>query len=329
MADDVDVPKIGKVDKKVLIPIVVAAGGYIAYRYWRARNDVGEGEPTDPGMEDPGMIPGVVGAVKPDNSYGIPGGDTSTSGGGFRGTTNSEWTEYVTERLQQDTRWSYSTITVALGNFLTGKPLSNDQQDIVRAALGIAGQPPVGSHSVVPGGNTPITVAPSGLRGSATPTSVSVSFTPVAGAATYNGYRSNSTGSQSNALASSAGSPIVFTDLEPATSYTFQVAAVSSSGAVGPKSATITVKTPGVAMATPAKPSVSAITASTALLTTKPVPYATAYRWYVSGRFVASTTAPSWTATRMKSKTRYTAAVAAQSAAGNSPISPATAFTTR
>jgi hypothetical protein len=329
MAEDIEVPKVGKVNKKVLIPIVAVAGGYIAYRYWHARNSVGDGEPIDPGMEDPGTLPPVAGAVKPDNSYGIPGGDTSTSGGGFRGTTNSEWTEYVSDRLQQDTRWSYSTIAVALGNFLTNKPLSGEQQDIVRAALGIAGYPPVGSHTIISGGNTPITVAPSGLSGKATPSTVAVSFSPVAGATTYNGYRSNATGSQANALASSSGSPIVFTDLEPGRTYSFQVAAVSSSGAVGPKSSPITVKTPGVQMATPAKPTVSSITASTALLSTNPVPYATGYRWYVSGRFVGSTAGPSWTATRMTSKRRYTAAVAAQSAAGNSAISPATAFTTK
>lgn len=326
---DVDVPKVGKVNKKVLIPIVVAGGGYIAYRYWTARN-AGTGDPVDPGMEDPGTLPGVAGAVKPDNSYGSSDGTGDTGNtGGFRGLTNSEWNDYVTTRLQQSDRWSYTTIAVALGNYLNGKPLSSEQQDIVNAAIGIAGYPPVGSHVIISGGNTPITVAPSGLSASATPTTISVAFSPVAGAVTYNGFRSNSTGATNNAQATSNSSPIQFTGLEPGTAYTIQIAAVSGSGAVGPKSASINVKTPGVKMATPSKPSVSSITASTAHLATTPVPYATAYKWYVSGRLVGTTPTPSWTATLMKGKTRYTAAVAAQSSGGTSPISATTSFTTK
>lgn len=329
---DVEVPKVGKVSKKVLIPIVVAAGGYIGYRYWVARKNVGSGADVaaDPGMEDPGTIPGVSGAVSPTNSYGSGSGSSSgDTGGGFRGLTNSEWTDYVTTRLQQSETWSYTDIAVALGNFIDNRPLSDSQQAIARAAIGIAGYPPVGSHTIISGGNTPITVAPSGLSGSATPTTVSVAFTPVAGAVTYNGYRSNSTGATNNAQATSNSSPVQFTGLSPATAYTVQIAAVSASGAVGPKSAAISVKTPGVKMATPGKPGVSGITKSTALLSTSPVPYATGYKWYVSGRLVGSTPGPSWTATLMKSKTSYTAAVAAQSSGGTSPVSATTKFTTK
>jgi hypothetical protein len=329
---DVNVPKVGKVSKKVLIPIAVAAGGFVAYKYWVARKNVGSGEDVavDPGMEDPGTIPGVSGAVSPTNSYGSgsgsSGGDT---GGGFRGLTNSEWTDYVTTRLQQSETWSYTDIAVALGNFIDNRPLSDSQQAIARAAIGIAGYPPVGSHTIISGGNTPITVAPTGLSGSATPTTISVAFTPVAGAVTYNGYRTNSTGATNNAQATSNSSPVQFTGLAPGTAYSIQIAAVSASGAVGPKSAPITVKTPGVKMGTPAKPSVSGVTASKALLQTAPVPYATTYRWFVSGRLVATTPNPTWTATGMKGKTRYTAAVSAQSSGGTSPTSAATPFTTK
>jgi hypothetical protein len=327
---ELDVPKVGPVNKKVVIAVVVAAGGYIGYRYWQSRSSVGTGDPaaTDPGMTDGGVLPGVAGAVSPTNSYGS-GSTVDPSVGGFTGTTNSEWTDYVSSRLSQSDRWSYTAIVVGLGNFIDNRPLSSEQQDIARAAIGLAGYPPVGSHTIVPGGNTAITVAPSSLHGTATPTTISVSFASVAGASTYNGYRSNSTGSTSYAQGSSPGSPLVFTGLAPGTSYTVQIAAVSSSGAVGPKSSSITVKTAGVKMATPPKPSVSGITASTALLSTKAVPYATAYKWYVSGRLVGTTPTPSWTATKMTKKTRYTAAVAAQSTGGTSPISSATAFTTK
>jgi hypothetical protein len=329
---DVDVPKVGPINKKVLIPVVVAAGGYIAYRYWTARQSVGSGDPaTDPGMTDGGVLPGVAGAVSPDNSYGSGTGASGVdpSVGGFTGTSNSQWTDYVSTRLQQSDRWSYTTIVVALGNFIDNKPLSNDQQEIARAAIGLAGYPPVGSHTIVPGGNTAITVAPSGLHGTATATTIAVSFAPVAGAATYNGFRSNTTGTTGYAQASSSGSPLVFTGLTPGTSYSVQIAAVSSAGAVGPKSSPITVKTPGVKLAAPARPTVSGITASTAHLSVPPVPFATAYQWHVAGRLAATTPTPAWTATRMKSKTRYVTTVNAQTATGTSTASPALAFRTK
>lgn len=332
MADDLNVPKVGKVDKKILVPIVVAAGGFIGYRYWKARQSVGTGdEPVDPGFEDMsgGLGPGVT---RPGNDYGLPDDSGSGSGsasGGFRGTTNSQWSEYVSDRLQQDGRWTYSVIAVALGNFLTSRPTTSEQQQIVQAAIGIAGYPPVSGYGLVSGGNTSITVAPTGVTATTTPTAMKVSFAPVAGAASYNVYRSNSTGATNVASGTGASSPIDVVGLSPATGYSVQVAAVSASGQIGPKSSPINVKTPGVKMATPAKPSVSNVTTTTAVLTAQPVPYATAYKWYVSGRLVGTTPTPSWTATLMKPKTAYTAAVAAQSSGGTSPVSASTSFKTR
>jgi hypothetical protein len=156
-----------------------------------------------------------------------------------------------------------------------------------------------------------------------------VSFAPVAGASSYNVYRSNTTGATNVATGTGTSSPIDVVGLSPATGYTVQVAAVSASGQVGPKSSPINVKTPGVKMATPSKPTVSNVTASTAVLATPSVPYATAYKWYVSGRLVGTSPGPSWTATKMTAKTSYTAAVAAQSSGGTSPISAKTSFKTK
>lgn len=326
---DLDVPKVGKVNKKIVVPIVVAAAAFVGYRYWKARQDVGTGEPVDPGYED--MSGGLgPGQTRPAGDYGLPADPgTGTTAGGFHGTTNSQWTEYVSDRLQQDGRWSYSVIAVALGNFLTAKPTTAEQQQIVQAAIGIAGYPPVSGYGLVSGGNTAITVAPTGVSAVPTPTAMKVSFTPVAGAASYNVYHSNPTGATNVASGTGSSPPIDVVGLTPATGYTVQVAAVSASGQVGPKSNPINVKTPGVKMATPAKPTVSNVTATTAALATSPVSYATAYKWYVSGRLVGTTPGPSWTATKMTPKTAYTAAVAAQSSGGTSPVSAATSFKTK
>lgn len=322
---DVDVPKVGKVNKKVLIPIGVAAAGFIGWRYWIARNTVSD--PVDPGMEDPGMIPGVIGGVKPDNSYGSgdQGGNPQQTGG-FRGTTNSQWTEYVTERLQQSDRWSYTTIVTALGNYLAGKPLSSEQQDIARAAIGLAGNPPVGNPIVIPGGNTAITVAPTGLAVTAKPDSLTVTFQPVAGAVTYNGFISGS------ARATSNGTTMTFTGLTPGTSYSVQVAAVSGSGAVGPKSTAISAKTTAVTMGTPAKPTVSSVVGSNVTFKTSTVPYATSYRWFLNGKIYNTTDGPWMTATNLKPKARYSPGFSVQadsSTALPGKVSAATSFTTK
>ena len=330
MTDPIDVPKVGKVNKKVLIPIAAVAVGFIGYKYWQARQSVGTGDPTtDPGYEDPGTLPSVAGAVRPNGDYGSGAGDTTQAGGAV--TTNAQWSQQAASQLATgDGRWSYSDVLLALGLYLDNQPLTTAQQEIVRAARAAAGEPPVGTHSIIPGGNTPLTVAPSGVSATTTPSAMKVSFGTVPGAATYNVYRSNTTGATNVASGTGASSPIALVGLTPNTSYTVQVAGVTASGVVGPKSAAISVKTPGVKLSTPAKPTVSNITSSSATLTTKAIPFATSYHWWVAGRFVQTTDGPVWTATKMKSRTKYSASVQADTATGAPTAqSPLATFTTK
>lgn len=327
MADDVKVPKVGKVDKKILVPIGVAAAAFIGYRYWRARQDAADA-PVDPGYEDMtgGLGPGVT---RPDNSYGLP--DDSSSGattGGFRGTTNSQWSEYVTDRLQQDGRWTYSVIAVALGNFLSDKPLTSEQQDIIRAAIGIAGNPPVGYHTIVPGGNTSITVAPTGVSGSATGADkVRISFAGVSGAATYNVYLNGSVRGTGTA------SPIDIAGLTPGTSYSVQVAAVSASGTPGPKSSAVTVKTSGAAIGKPSQPVITVNTGGGRVtFKTGSLPFATRYDWFLNGKIFNTTNTPAVTLTGLKSKARYSPGVSVRAAGATGspgPVSATKSFTTK
>jgi hypothetical protein len=317
MADDITVPKVGKVPKKVIIPIVVGAGGFVAWRYYVARNTTGGDTAADAGYDDPGTLPGVAGAVRPDGDYGSGvATPAATSDYGFTGTTNAQWSQYATAQLQQGDRWPYNDIVTALGNYLDSRPLSSLHQDIVRAAIAVAGMPPVGYHSIVPGGNTALTVAPSGLRATATPTTINVTFTGVSGATTYNAYRSNTTGTTTYAAGSSSSSPMILTGLQPNTTYTVQIAGVSASGAVGPRSAAVTVKTPGVNLATPATPSVSLITKTSAFVKTNAVPHANGYNWYNNGRIMAHTDSPNLAMTRLTSRATYKVTVAADSSSG-------------
>lgn len=327
MADEVTVPKVGKVDKKILVPIGIAAVAFIGYRYWKARQDAGT-EPVDPGYEDMsgGLGPGVT---RPDNSYGLP--DDSSSGdttGGFRGTTNTQWSEYVTDRLTQDGRWSYSVIAVALGNFLSDKPLTSEQQDIVRAAIGIAGNPPVGYHSIIPGGNTAITVAPTGVSATATgPDKFRVTFAGVSGATSYTVYVNGSVRGTGGA------SPIDVTGLTPGTSYSVQVAAVSAAGIPGPKSSSVAVKTSGVAIGKPSQPAITVNTVGGRVtFKTSTLPYATRYDWFLNGKIFNSTNTPAVTLTGLKSKARYSPGVSVRAAGATGtpgPVSLAKSFTTK
>jgi hypothetical protein len=252
MADELDVPKVGPVNKKVVIGVGAAAAAFIGWRYWQARQsaaaDTTATDTTDPGFADPGSLPSVAGAVSGDNSYGS-GGTTppSTDDFGFSGTTNAQWSQYVLVQLQQSDVWSYTDIAAAIGAFLANKPLTNAQVQIVQAAVAVAGYPPEGPHTIIAAGTgTAITVAPTGLTGKAlSSTSVSLAWNGVAGAASYEVYKSGT--ASVNVTANAA----TVTGLTANTSYSFAVAARTTTGSEGPKSSTITVKTSAAATTPP------------------------------------------------------------------------------
>lgn len=317
MADDVKVPKLGKMNKKVVIPIVVGAAAFIGWRYYQA-SKVPTDTTVDPGMEDPGTIPGVSGAVPADNSFG---GDTGGTGGSTSQiTTNAQWSDAVIGKLGND-RWTSSDIATALGNYLTSQPLSDDQQAIVRAAIGVAGYPPVGTFSVIPGGNTTLNVAPSGVTVSGiTPTTAVVNFLPISGARTYNAYRSGTTA----AAGTSANTPISLQGLTPNTSYTVQVAGVNAAGSVGPKSSSVSFRTTAAVAAQPAQPTVVSVTKDRATLKTNAVPLATSYRWILNNKLANVTDGPMVTLTRLSPNSVYSVAVQSDTATG-SPSKSSTA----
>lgn len=244
LSGEVELPAVGGVDKRVVIGVMVAAAAYIGWRYYSARSgDQGDDTTTtDPGYADDGTIPGVTDALG--NVWGSnpvtdtePAADTDSYG--FNGTTNSQWTQYVTGQLSQSDTWSISTIQVALGNYLDGRPLSTLQQSIVRAAIAVGGNPPVGTHTIISGGDTTLRTAPTGLHVvSRTDREVRIGFTAVPGAASYRAYR----GVGAN-VGSSAGNTITVSGLSPRHTYTINVAGVTASGATGPHSAGLKVTT--------------------------------------------------------------------------------------
>lgn len=327
MADGgVKVPKLGKVPKPVLITVGVGALGYVGYRYWQARQAPAGDGTFDPGMEDPGTIPAVAGASVGGASAGS--GDSTQTSNSSAITTNAEWVQFVTDQLTQSDRFERSAVQTALGNWLTGQQLTYDQEQIVRAAIAVGGYPPVGGDRPInPGGNVPITVAPSGVVvTNITPTSAQVTFQPVSGARSYNVYRSGSSAPSGTATAS----PITIDGLNPNTAYTVTVAAVTGSGSVGPKSSVVSFRTSGVTMPAPAKPALVSVTNNRATLKTNSVPYATSYRWTLNGKLLNTTDGPMVTATQLRSKTTYSVAVQADTSTGNpGPLSPTLSFKTK
>lgn len=281
----VDIPKVGPVKKRTLLIVGGGAAAYVVWRYWQTSQagDSGAvaGDSDGDGYADAGTIPAVAGQGGPIGDGSGQKEPPSADQFGFHGTTNSEWTQYASTQLSAASdKWPYGDVLEALGQYLANKPLTDVQQAIVGAAIAAAGQPPEGTHVIVPGGNVPITVAPTGLTATPVDTdSIDLKWNPVAGAAGYRIYRSGSTSN----VGSSADGAARVDGLQANTAYSFQVAAVSSSGTVGPKSSPpVKATTKAMQLKAPTALKVESTTKSTVMLRWAPVAGASGYRIYTS-----------------------------------------------
>lgn len=296
---------------------------------------------TTPVTTDPG-----TGTTDP----GSGSGDGDTGGGtvipdpgsyGFNGTTNSQWVQYAATQLSGQGTWTYQAIVSALGAYLASSPLTTLQQQQVQAAIAVAGNPPVGSYHLISGGNTAMTVAPTGLKVTTTDTSAHLTFNKVAGAGSYRAYDNKS----ATNIGASNDTSITVGGLVPSTTYIFHVRAFSQSGSQGPASATVTVKTkakaaaakppatkaaPAKAPAKPAKPTVSAIGQTGAHAATGNVTGATGYTWFINGASAGHTSGPTHTISGLHKGTAYKLTVEALNKDNvRSAQSTATSFTTK
>lgn len=251
---EVQIPKLGGVKKKTLVFIAVPFAAFIGWRYWQARGAADYEETAeDTGFEDAGTLPAVDGAYKNDNSYGFGGSSGTDSGSvddyGFHGTTNAQWSQYAATQLVASDVWSYTDIITALGKYLNKQPLSQTEQQIVQAAIAVAGYPPVGSFAIIPVTTTPVALpAPSGLKASSvTKSSCTLTWNSVAGASKYVVRRD---GTQFETSSDTKSTP---TGLTANTSYAFSVAAVGLDGKEGSASS-LTVKTLADTTTLPADP---------------------------------------------------------------------------
>lgn len=76
-----------------------------------------------------------------------PGGGSSTPP--VAATTNAQWDQAAITQLQDD-GWDAQTVAGALGAYLNGREVNSSQVNIVDAAIGIEGYPPVAGASGYP-----------------------------------------------------------------------------------------------------------------------------------------------------------------------------------
>lgn len=323
-------PKLGAVKKKPVLIIGGAAAAYVLWRYYQASqagDGAVEGDSDGDGFADAGTIPAVAGQGGPiGDGSGSGKAEDSTDSYGFHGTTNSQWSQYALTQLSASDRWSYTDIAEALGQYIANKPLTSVQQAIVQAAIAVAGQPPEGTHVVVPGGDVPITVKPS--KPSAVPgvTTVQLTWPAVPGAASYRIYQD---GVKEN-VGTSVDTTKQVGGLQGSKSYRFAVAAVSAAGKVGPASDWTSVTTKDVSLGKPGTPRVSSVTKSTAKLTWSAVPGADHYLVYINGVAHGSSDDTSYTVVKLRPGTTYKATVKADTVnQGPGPSSGTATFKTK
>lgn len=248
-----EVPGAGHVQKKYVVAVAAAVGGYVIFSYYKATRAAkadAAAAPVDPAFGNGEVLPTVPGAFTPGGGGIADNGEPPNTGQfGFHGTTNSQWTQYAATQLSQSAVWEYTDIITALGQFLNNRPLTATQQQIVQAAIAVAGYPPEGSHVIIPGGDIVNLVAPSGLSGSAVnDTTVSLSWSAVAGAAGYEVFRGDTVAASVNSTSAQIAG------LTASTAYSFTVAAFNAAGTVGPHSGAVSVTTKAAPTPTPKPP---------------------------------------------------------------------------
>lgn len=310
MEGTADLPVVGTVKKRYILIPAAAAAVFVAYRWYSASRDAAaapagsDGLYTSPDMADYGLSTTGGATTVTGNT-----GSTVTDGTNPNAIDdNAEWTQKAVERLG-NAGYDSATVYGALGEFLARRSLDASEASIVRAALAAAGQPPVGGpYSVIDAASTSTgtLAAPTGLRVTAhTDTSVNLAWSLVDGAASYAVYRSDTGTMQVKA---GPGSVTIY-GLKPYTTYSFQVAAVGSTGKVGPKSSAVSVKTSAATVARPSTPTASAITRTSFRATTGALKGASRYRWFLNGKETVASEVPYKDFTGLRANTSYSVAV--------------------
>jgi len=302
-----------------------AANGTTYYYQVTADNAAGEGTAS---TQSPGVTPAVP-AVVPAAPEGlsVDAGDA---------TVTASWTAVANAK-------SYNVYRSTNAGTQGPKIGSSSTTQYVDAAVSngstyyytvtadnAAGEGPASAQSPAVTPTVPVTApaAPTGLNAVAGNGQVSLSWTAVAGATSYNVYRSTSSASQGAKIGSSATTS--YNDATAANGSTYYYV-VTASNAVGEGTASAASPgiTPTVPVSVPAAPSAVNAVAGNALvtLTWTAAPSATSYSIYRStsqgsqGALLGSSPTPSYSDTAVVNGTTYFYVVTASNSAGQGPAS--------
>lgn len=251
--------------KKVVIFGGIAAVGYIAYRWMNKGSSGSDNTPATTGGTDAPVAEGTAGSnVGGSENVGNSGNNGTTI------TTNDVWYDTAVTRLA-NAGWDSATVQSALGDFVTGQKLTEDEAKIVRAAVGaMGGYPPNGptTITVIPGvTDASKLAAPTGLKVTAhTDTTATLTWNAVTGAKQYRVYRS---GAAQN-VGGSTDTTAVISGLQPGTKYTLYVAAGVDGEKMGPRSSGVTVTTGSTKLKAPSGLHVTSKTATSVSLAWNP-----------------------------------------------------------
>ncbi len=232
VAEDLREAFTGRRGKILLIGGGLAVVGYVAYTRWN-------GTPTDaPPAEDQTPVEADATRV-PQTDPEV--GNTTTTGGNGRPSTNLEWISQGVDFLA-GRGVSAGSASSALDKALAGEQLSTQEKAWVSSWIGVGGYPPDGMPPLnsAPPATTKVTSAPTNLRTKTVGRTTAVlDWTKVAN---VDGYRVVVTGPKKNQTYWPLFDWTTVAGLQPNSTYTASVAGRARDGSIGP-TATLKFKT--------------------------------------------------------------------------------------
>lgn len=168
MTDTVNLPGVGSTKKTTVYAVSAGAVLLIAVVYYRSKKQAAAAQAasvaqagtneTDPATGYPYGSPEDAAALSTQASYyQATGGYGGNGGGGSAGTgtgtgfvSNAAWAQAYEEYAVNHTQANATTVAAALGKYLTGQPLNQDQLNIVEQAIAFEGLPPISGTNGYP-----------------------------------------------------------------------------------------------------------------------------------------------------------------------------------
>jgi hypothetical protein len=156
MPENINVPAVGKVDRRWVLAGGAAVAGIILFTYWRNARAAGE-EPIGEGETyagDQWTPDAYIGATAPGGETYDPGDIEDTTP-----TTNAEWSQRVVDLLE-NVGYDRNKAAATVGKYLSGQPLDATEKLIIQTAIALLGNPPAGALPIIPGPTPPTTPPP-------------------------------------------------------------------------------------------------------------------------------------------------------------------------